>query len=439
MWLLVATMLIIGVGTVANSADAATVLMVLAGIVLIVAMIEPSVGALSTLTERSVVRVASAGLIVQTLTIPTRAPLGHPAYSAALMGLAAIGLYSIFAQSRARWVGIAVVAAGYLAVMSWMIASLPRPDIDVYVFQQEGARAFLAGENPFAMRFDIVAYPGHPYYSPDVIEGGRLDFGFIYPPLSLLLALPGVLLAGDYRFGAVAALSVGFVVLASMHHSPRATAAGLLLLFAPMTQQVLYYGWTDPFVILLLAVSAVALGKRSRLSPIALGLVVAVKQYMAVVLVLAPVLLLALRRRVGTRAMVLIPAVVAVLTTAPFVLWDADSLLHSAVVVHLLQPFRADSLSVPAMLVRSGFPEPPTIIGFAFGATALAVTSLRAARTATGFFVGTAFVLMLFFLFSKQAFLHYYFLVAGLIACGVAAADLCTSPDDAPPCGSPIA
>src|SRR5688572_5693463 len=43
----------------------------------------------------------------------------------------------------------------------WMIRASPDPDIDVFIFQQEGSRALLRGDNPYAITFpDIYAGRG---------------------------------------------------------------------------------------------------------------------------------------------------------------------------------------------------------------------------------------------------------------------------------------
>ncbi len=44
-------------------------------------------------------------------------------------------------------------------------------------------------------------------YATGVSQNGRLQFGYPYPPLTLLLALPGHLL-GDFRYAQLAALTL---------------------------------------------------------------------------------------------------------------------------------------------------------------------------------------------------------------------------------------
>ena len=421
-WMMTAAAVLIGVGTVASNADAATVIIVVSLAATTFALLDPTVRALKSLGKRPVVTVLAVAIALEAITLPTRAPIASVWYVTAHLVLAAIGLHALLFAKRWRFVQLVLVAAGHFAVMAWMISAGGLPDIDVYVIQQEGAAALLHGVNPFGLTFELVQPPGSPpVYAPEVIEGDRLNFGFIYPPLSLLMAVPGYAIAGDYRYGAAAALAVAAVIIAAIRPGQLGTGAALLVLFAPMTQQVLFWGWTDPFVILLLAITIFLASRQAATTPIGLGLLIASKQYMAPLVLLGAVLLRQVRARVGWPAILGVPVGVATLTVLPFLLWDAGALIYSTVTVHLLQPFRPDSLSIPAMLVRAGFEELPSVVGFLLAGAVFALVAWRAERTPSGFCVATAVFLMVFFLFGKQAFLHYYFLVLAVLACGIAA------------------
>ena len=283
-------------------------------------------------------------------------------------------------------VELAIVIVGHFVLMAIMLRVSGVPDIDVYRFQQEGSAALLRGDNPFAMTFLNTEGPGSPYYSPEVLDGDRLNFGFIYPPLSLLMAIPGYVIAGDYRYGALAAVSLTAFLIGSLRPGPLAIGAALLVLFAPVTGFLLYWGWTDPFVALLLALTVALGARRAMASPVALGLLIASKQYVAPLYLLAIVLFRGARRRVGLAKFASIPLMVVGATIAPFLVWDAGAFLYSTITVHLLQPFRIDSLSIPAMLARNGLLTPiPGWLPFIAGASALALVLWRAPRTSAGF------------------------------------------------------
>lgn len=418
-WMMAAAVILIGVGTVLTQLDVSTGLVILALLAAGVAVLAPDWGLLKSMRRRSVLMVIVAGIAIQAIAFVAQSTLPMP-HRLALLALAALGIHAVVAGGRWRSPELAVVIAGHFVLMAVMLAVSGPPDIDVYDFQQEASAALLRGENPFGLRFLNTAGPDSLYYAPEVIDGDRLKFGFIYPPLSLLLALPGYAIAGDYRYAALAALSVSAGLIALMRPGHLSAGAALLVLFAPITQFVLYWGWTDPFVVLLLSISAFLAVRRASTTPIALGLLIASKQYVAPLLVLGAVLLRDVRRRVGWPAFVIIPLAVASATVLPFLLWDATAFIYSTVTVHILQPFRIDSLSVPAVLARAGLGSLPGWLSFALAGSAMALVAWRAPRTPSGFCGASAIVLMVFFLFSKQAFLHYYFLPLAALVIGLA-------------------
>lgn len=428
-WLAAAAALLIGIGAAANNAQAATALLVFALVASIGAVLAPASRALCSFSARSVVTVVALGVAVLAFGIPARSPVLDSGYVVALLVLTAVGIHALLTRGRWGRVELAVVAVGHFVVMAWMIGATALPDIDVWVFQQQGSDAVLRGENPFAMTFDFTVSTDSPYYVPEVVDGDRLNFGFIYPPVSLLMAVPGYLIGGDYRYGAAAALAMAAVVIALIRPGKLAIAGALLLLLNPLAQQVLYWGWTDPFSILLLALTIFVVVRQSPSSPVWLGLLLASKQYMAPMLLPAAALLSGLRARIGMRQLLLVPIAVAVLTALPFLIWDFGAFVYSTVSVHLLQPFRPDSLSIPAVIYRAGGPELPSVLSFAVAGLAMTFVIWKAPRTPAGFCIGMAVVLLAFFLFSKQAFMHYYYLVLAILACSVAASDTRLAPD----------
>lgn len=430
--MMVASIVLIGVGTMANQQDAATIMVMLATAAAALAILDPSTHVLRGISLSAVRLLFPVAIAVQAIVTPTRSVTQSP-YTIGLLVLGALAVHAVIDNRWARW-EVPLIAAAYFGLMCWMIAIAPLPDIDVYVFQQEGAAALLRGENPFAMTFSIDVPGPDPTYSPDVITDGRLNFGFIYPPLSLLLALPGYLVAGDYRYGSALALSVGVVLIARSGHGRMSVAAAMLLLFSPITQQVIYWGWTDPFVIMLLGATAYSTLHASSLTPWAVGLLAASKQYMLLLLPLGAILLRSTRQ--VARRWVLIPMVVVALTVLPFLVWDAGSFLYSTVTMHLLQPFREDSYSIPALIARAGGPELPSAISVLAALGAIALVVWRGSRNAAGVIGGSGFVLIVFFVFAKQAFLHYYYLAAALLACAIALADLSGDSIASPTIGS---
>jgi 4-amino-4-deoxy-L-arabinose transferase-like glycosyltransferase len=93
------------------------------------------------------------------------------------------------------------------------------------------------------------------------------------------------------------------------------------------------------------------------------------------------------------------------------------------VMVQFLQPFRPDSLSIPALFVRMGLPEPPVWLAFAGMGVAVHFSLRRLGRSPSGFVLSLAVMFLAFFSLNKQAFLNYYFLVGACLCMAIAAAD----------------
>jgi hypothetical protein len=423
-WMMAAAVLLIGVGTVLRQLDVSTVLVILALLAAGVAVLAPYSAVLSVFRRRSVVMVLVAGVTLLAAISATQSTLPIP-LRFTLLAIAGIGIHAVLVGGKSRTIEMLVVIAGHFALMAVMLAVSGPPDIDVYYFQQEASEALLNGENPYALRYLNTAGPNSPYYADELIDGDRLNFGFLYPPLSLVLAVPGYALAGDYRYAALACVSLTALLIVLMRPGQLAAGAALAVLFAPMTAFVLYWGWTESFVVLPFAATVYLAVRRAATTPVALGFLIASKQYMPVLLVLAVVLMRDLGRRVGRLWFAVIPLAVAVATVIPFVIWDAGSFIYSTVTVHVLQPFRDDSISVGATLVRIGLPATPEWLGFILGALALLLIAWRAPRTPAALSAGSAVVLITFYLFSKQAHLNYFFpaLVALAIAIAVAEPD----------------
>lgn len=408
-WLMVAAIILIGVGAVLKQPDVATVLIILGLIAGAIAIVASRSATLRAFGRRAVTMVMVVGIVVQAIvfTVQSTLPLPLPLVG---LGLAALGVYAIVSDGRWRTMQMTVVVIGHFILMAGMLAISGPPDIDVYDFQQLASEAMLNGENPFAIRFPNTAGLDSPYYSPEVVDGDQLTFGFIYLPLSLLLALPGYALLGDYRYAALAALSLAALLIVFARPGRLAAGASLLVLFAPITQFVLYWGWSDTFAALPFVAVALLARRASAATPIGVGLLIALKQYLPILLILAVFVLGRARERVGWPAFVGVSVLTATLTVVPFFVWDPGAFIYSTVTMHVLQPFRDDSLSVPALLVRAGFAQLPSAIGFVVAGLAVVLVAWRAPPTAASFCAGSAVVLTAFFLFSKQAFLNYYFL-----------------------------
>jgi hypothetical protein len=113
-------------------------------------------------------------------------------------------------------------------------------------------------------------------------------------------------------------------------------------------------------------------------------------------------------------------ALVAAAVTLPFAIWGFGEFWTSVVMTQLRAPFRMDALSYAAMMARGfGFMVPQWLpLAAALGAAAFSLR--KASHTPAGYACGAALILLAFFAFAKQAFCNYYFLVIGVLCCGIA-------------------
>ena len=324
------------------------------------------------------------------------------------------------ANRRRSAVLLVAMLLTHAAAGAWVLHAAPNPGIDVGTFQRDGADALLRGDNPYSITF-VNPYPDPSrFYGPGAEREGRLLFGYPYPPLSLLMALPGHLL-GDFRYAQLVATSLaGALVAFARRGSTWSIAAAAVLLFTPRGFFVLEAGWTEPFAVLLLAATVFAACRRQSAAWLPLGLLVAVKQYLVLALLLSPLLPTGLRSR--TPALLWKALFVAAAVTVPFALWDLSAFIHSAVLLQSRQPFRDDALSyLVAVANLTGWRAPGWVALLAVGPAAwLALRKLP--RTPAGFAAGLALVCLAFFAFNKQAFCNYYHFVIGALCCAAGAA-----------------
>jgi hypothetical protein len=308
--------------------------------------------------------------------------------------------------ASALWRPLLLVAI-FVVLAGWAIRHSPDPQIDVYIFQRDSAAALLAGENPYRLTFPNI-YGHDRYYGPGLVAGGRLQFGFPYPPLTLLMALPGAL-AGDVRYGQLAAMAVAGGIMTLLAPGRLGLAAAALYLFSPRSFFVVEQGWTEPYLVALAAGVLLAATRARAWLPLALGLFLASKQYLVLALPLVPWL----ERRPRPLALA---ALVAAAVTVPFALWDLPAFWHSVAALQFGQPFRDDALSFLAVVSYLTGYRPPAALALVAAIAALVLCFRRLPRSPHAFALALALTFFAFFAFNKQAFCNYYHFVLGATA-----------------------
>lgn len=328
------------------------------------------------------------------------------------------GLLLISPPRLPRWVVPALLLI-HLTLGCAVISGHPIPGIDVIMFQQQASEALLHGVNPYTIRFADPYPPASSamFYGEGVSVNGVLQFGYPYLPTTLLLALPGYL-AGDVRYASLAAMALAAAFIAYAKPGRGSYVAAAVLLFTPAFPLMVFLGWTDSYVLLLLALVWFCHCRAKWLVPYAAGLLLSSKQYM---IVAAPLALLLVHRPWTLRGIVgfgvrMVATGCAVLL--PLALWDVRAFWHSAVALQFHQPFRPDALSYFVWL-RPADPRKWLLLPFAVVAMVWLV--LWRVRGRVTFPSAISLVLLAFFAVNKQAFANYYYLVVGALC--VAAAD----------------
>jgi len=292
--------------------------------------------------------------------------------------------------------------------------------IDVLLFQQRGSDALLHGHNPYAIRYPNVYPPNTPFYGPGVVDRNNvLTYGYPYPPLMLLMALPGVLLGGDCRYAMVAAMALSGLAMGFARPGRWAGLAAVIFLTTPRTFYVLYMGWSEPLLLLNFSLVMLCACRWRRGLPWAFGLLLATKQYS--ILAIPPLWLLMetsgdLRSRWREYGSTLLKAfALAAIITLPFALWNFHEFFRAVVQWQFVQPFRRDALSYLVWIYRHDGGRIPTgitpLIALAASGLAAVWALWRCPKTPAGFAAACALCFFCFFALNKQAFCNYYYFV----------------------------
>jgi hypothetical protein len=338
------------------------------------------------------------------------------------LGILAVVFGSLVVWGTPGWAKapqIGTLLAAHCALGVWMIHRSPDPAIDVHLFHRYAIAALRSGVNPYTVTFPDIYHSGG--YGPGLSVDGRLQFGFPYLPLSLLLSMPGAIFGGDPRHAQLAAIELAAALMAFARPRGLGVIAAALYLTTPRIFFVLEESWTEPFLVLGISAVIFASCRRSWLVPWLFGAFVALKQYLVFAL---PAAVLLVEWPLDRRRLVTLltkSAALGAAVTLPFVLWDPRAFWISVVTLQFHQPFRGDALSVLAWWASRGHAEPPVFVSFVAAIAASVLTLWRLPRTPAGFGTAISLTFLAFFVVNKQAFCNYYFFVIGALYASVAA------------------
>ena len=331
----------------------------------------------------------------------------------------------LHARGREQTALLAALFCGLLFLGVWVIGHTPDPDIDVVPFHYEAFGAFLHGINPYALRLHNPYPPARTaeFYAPWMVgKDGLLNFGFAYPPASFFISLAGQLATGDFRYAQLAALAGAGLLLWRLQRGASGGLVAVLLVFSIRALYVCVKGWTEPYVLVFLALTLwCALRDHRRALPVALGVLLALKQSCVLALPLIPLLAGESWTGRGARKLALQAVGVAALVTLPMALWDFRAFWYDLVTFQTQLPFRPETLSFSTFLWSIAGVRLPFWAPFAALLPVYWLGLTRAPRTPAGFAATLSLAWLVFFAFSSHGFLNYYFLVAGSLCCAVAA------------------
>ena len=340
------------------------------------------------------------------------------------LGLVGVGVLvggAVFYPDRASAARLPILLILFFVLGAWVIHHSPNPRTDVILIQREAIATLLAGENPYRMTFPNLYGANSPYYGPGMVAGDRVLYGYSYPPLLLLLALPGQILAGDLRYSHLMALTIAGALIACARPGRVGFLAATLFLFAPRTYFVLEQSWTDCFVVTILALLVFCACRWPRAFPVVLGLFLGAKQYIVLALPLLWLLRPQLIRPPGFKVTLAIAVSTAAVLTLPLALWDFSAFWRDLIVIQFQLPFRMDSLSFSAALAHLTGIKLPSLVGFLAAGAATVVALRRCPVSPAGFAVGVSWVYFAFFAINRQAFCNYYFFILGALCISLGA------------------
>ena len=362
-----------------------------------------------------------------------------------------LGLIQFFEIGRLRWpLMLIMVLAFCVAGKAAMNAEYRFPPIDVYFFQSGAAHAVLHGMNPYTLTYPNVYLPDTPFYGPGIVtnvgvispeliqlwhqifphhidamgrypigspyqqtigQTGTLTVGCPYPPLSVLLTIPGYL-AGDVRFSHLLAMGLSAALIVVTRPNRVAALAATFLLLMPRALFVLELSWTEPLLVLTFSLVMFCACRWPKGLPIALGLYLSTKQYTVLTLPLLPLLVDGPRHWRAMGRLLLKAGIVVAVINLPFLLWNAHAFVRALVVFQFLQSFRNDALSYLVFIRRidPGVPLPVWVALLPL-VVMIPLCLRRVASSPAGFAAAVTAVHLFFFAFNKQAFCNYYYFV----------------------------
>jgi hypothetical protein len=240
--------------------------------------------------------------------------------------------------------------------------------------------------------------------------------------MSLLMAVPGYVVGGDFRYGLLASGAIFLWILTKPGNGRVGQLSGALFAVFPLHSGfggMFGGGWTEPFMALLLALVVLAASLKSRWIPQLFGLLLASKltlMFIAPLYFLIDDSLFGKNGRARRLAKILLTGSVV---TLPLAIWDWNRFWFSVVELQFLQPIRPDALTFTVWVSNVFGPLPSlafTVAPFLAAVIALLLVFRHHDASPAGLAFACGFVALAWLAMTKQSFLnHYYFAFAALL------------------------
>lgn len=290
-----------------------------------------------------------------------------------------------------------------ILVRLFMVWSSPVPYIDVYDYLTKGAQFLLQNLNPYSMTYTKL----YPNFTPDY---------YGYPPGMLYLSLPFVAILKDPRYLFVLSeLLVALLILNLIKGKKEQYIYSLSFLNNPISVYMVEQSYTEPLILFLIFFSVwLLIKKRHFLFTFLLGLLLSTKQYLFLLLPLYWHFL----REIKSKFVLLIGGIIlALLLTAPFLVWDYGEFMKDVVFLQGQFSPRYEGLSFFSLVFRMGGSYNFLISLFIIIPLFLYIY-LQDRVDPARFFCLSPFLFLVFFFFNKWSFINYYYLVSQLLLIG---------------------
>ena len=381
------------------------IICVLLGFVVLVASVAG--GGSITPPSRRMLGATAVVFVAEAIFLPTEPYLYvHGAGASAIhvleVATAVAGAAALLLPRRPARMAWALLVALAIATGIATIVVVSVPDIDVWRLLQQSSSGLLHGADVYRQHW----------------VGGIGGLRAVYPylPATTVVLAPFKWLLGDVRYGLLTASVAGAVVM-YRYGAARSSALAALLLVLPGWSLLIARSWTEPLLVLGLAVAILATRAGNKtLMVVGLALALACKQH---VVLLVP--LFAIWPAFGWRRTGLAIGCAA-LSVVPWLIAGPGDLWHDAVHANLTLAAEPQALNLTSVLLRQGVHVGFWLVGFSLVAS-YAFVLWRTPRTVSGLALACATVMWTFDLTNTQTFFNHYTLPLGLLVLAVVTAE----------------